>query len=198
MGFKKLLRSNWLARTMMVMWIITAVLVISMLINMDYIVHSTLYDYGLQFSSDWANPYWFYLRLSFAFLIVSTFLGISTFVLGFYKSKAMISETIAVAEKFVNQKTDVQTKPSEKKQKVKSKIERIDDTSKVISCPSCRKVFGRPMVMLNFQDGKTRLINVCPYCNQELGSAEDNAKPNTDFHIKGQEKTEFNHRIERT
>ena len=198
MGFKELLRSNWLARTMMVMWIITAVLVISMLTNMDIIVHSTLYDYGLQFSSEWANPYWFYLRLSFAFLIVSTALGISTFALGFFKSKAMISETIAVAEKYVNQKRDVQTKPIERKQIVRSKIERINDTNTVISCPSCRKVFGRPMVMLNFQGGKTRLINVCPFCNQELGSAEESAKPNTEIHIKDQETTELDHRIERT
>jgi len=31
--------------------------------NLDYIVHSDLYRYGLQFSYEWAGKYWTYLRL---------------------------------------------------------------------------------------------------------------------------------------
>lgn len=30
---------------------------------LDQIVHGTLYDYGLQFSYNWANPYWLLLRI---------------------------------------------------------------------------------------------------------------------------------------
>lgn len=51
------------------------------------------------------------------------------------------------------------------------------NNSMMINCPNCNRVFGRPMNMLDFSSGKTRLVNVCPYCNQVLGEAEhDNVK----------------------
>lgn len=43
----------------------------------------------------------------------------------------------------------------------------------VISCPNCKRVFGKPLVMLDFSGGKTRLVNVCPYCNHVLGDADE-------------------------
>jgi uncharacterized Zn-finger protein len=195
MDFRDLLNSNWLARTIIVVWIITAVLVISMLTNLDHLVNSTLYDFGLQFSNEWANPYWMYLRLSYAFLCVSLGLGFSAIILGFYKSRTMITETIAVAEKYVNQKRDNQTKTTKKKHITKGNVERRDRSNKIISCPECEKVFSRPMVMLKFEGGKTRLVNVCPYCNHELGQADDNGESNNEFHIRGQDKSENEQRI---
>jgi len=46
----------------------------------------------------------------------------------------------------------------------------------VVSCPGCKKVFSKPLVMLDFGGGKTRLVNVCPYCNRVLGSADAGEK----------------------
>lgn len=43
----------------------------------------------------------------------------------------------------------------------------------IISCPKCKKVFSRPLVMLDFGGGKPKLVNVCPYCNQALGSTDE-------------------------
>ena len=37
---------------------------------LDQLVHGTLYNYGLQFSYDWANPYWFLLRIIQVLLVV--------------------------------------------------------------------------------------------------------------------------------
>jgi uncharacterized Zn-finger protein len=42
----------------------------------------------------------------------------------------------------------------------------------VISCSSCKKVVSKPLVMLDFNSGKAKLVNVCPYCNAILGNAE--------------------------
>ena len=42
----------------------------------------------------------------------------------------------------------------------------------IISCPKCKKMFRRPLVMLDFGGSKPRLVNVCPYCNQILGTSE--------------------------
>jgi uncharacterized Zn-finger protein len=39
-------------------------------------------------------------------------------------------------------------------------------------CPSCKKSVGQPLVMLDFEGGKSKLVNVCPYCNQVLGDTE--------------------------
>jgi uncharacterized Zn-finger protein len=47
---------------------------------------------------------------------------------------------------------------------------RADDM--LISCPKCKKIFKTPLVMLDFSCEKPGLMNVCPYCNQVLGSSE--------------------------
>jgi len=71
----------------------------------------------------------------------------------------------------------------ERKPKEKENNGRENGNSMVISCPSCKKVFSRPLVMLNFEGGKTRLVNVCPYCNHVLGSAEDEKSQKQDFQV---------------
>jgi len=40
-----------------------------------------------------------------------------------------------------------------------------------VSCSGCKKVFIKPLVMLVLSSGKTRLVNVCPYCNRVLRTA---------------------------
>jgi uncharacterized Zn-finger protein len=49
------------------------------------------------------------------------------------------------------------------------------ESDKVISCPKCKKTCRRPLVTLDFGGGKSRLVNMCPYCNQVLGSHEEDA-----------------------
>jgi formate hydrogenlyase subunit 4 len=42
---------------------------IALLLQLDKLINGTLYDYGLVFSDDWAQPYWLMLRVTL-FLIV--------------------------------------------------------------------------------------------------------------------------------
>jgi hypothetical protein len=58
----------------------------------------------------------------------------------------------------------------------------------LINCPKCHKVFSKPMSMLDFSGGKTRLVNVCPYCNYILGDA--NGKSQVDIHVADTEQEE--------
>jgi hypothetical protein len=44
------------------------------LLQIDQLVNSTLYSYGLVFSSDWAQPYWLLMRVSLALIVVAIFL----------------------------------------------------------------------------------------------------------------------------
>jgi uncharacterized Zn-finger protein len=98
-------------------------------------------------------------------------MALSVFViaLGFTKKTDKVPESAA--------------KQEPKPQPVVSEERKARETNMVISCPACKKVFTRPLVMLNFEGGKTRLVNVCPYCNHVLGSAENGKSPESDVHI---------------
>lgn len=61
----------------------------------------------------------------------------------------------------------------------------VDDDLDVggISCPNCKKIFGRALVMLDFRSGKNRLVRVCPYCNYILGYTSEEKNVNEDFYV---------------
>jgi uncharacterized Zn-finger protein len=194
MAFKDLLRNKWLARILLVSWIVSVFAVIFIVNNLNSIVHGTLYDFGLQFSNDWANPYWLYLNLAYALIGVSSGFAFFTMVMGFYQPKKVITQKSKVPEKSKEPKLSRLKRIKGNKQKSKTRNDN-NGTNMIISCPNCKKVFGRPMVMLNFEGGKTRLVNVCPYCNHGLGQA-DNEKSEPEFHIQGQDETESDQRLE--
>jgi putative ABC transport system ATP-binding protein len=58
--------------------IVLAVLIFVVLLQIDQIVHGTLYSYGLQFSNTWALPYWtfhkFAVGLAYLIFVLSAFL----------------------------------------------------------------------------------------------------------------------------
>ena len=39
-----------------------------------------------------------------------------------------------------------------------------------ITCPACKKVFSTPLFSLDYNSGNSKLIQLCPYCNQTLDS----------------------------
>ena len=45
-----------------------------LLLQIDQLVNGTLYSYGLDFSNDWAQPYWLLFRLSLVLIVVAIFL----------------------------------------------------------------------------------------------------------------------------
>lgn len=47
--------------------------VLFLLVQIDQLVNVTLYQYGLSFSYDWAQPYWFMLRFSMGLIVVAIF-----------------------------------------------------------------------------------------------------------------------------
>jgi len=56
------------------------------------------------------------------------------------------------------------------------KSEVKENNELVILCPSCRKFCRRPLIRLDSSGGKTRLVNVCPFCNHILGEAFNGKK----------------------
>jgi uncharacterized Zn-finger protein len=151
MSWKGLFSGLWFTRVILILWLISSAFATFLLLRIDDIVHHQLYDFGLQFSNDWAVPYWSFLRLTFVCFLVP----------GLLSGVALVSSFLARNE--------------EPEKAVVVKREKVEPTKEanhlLASCPKCKKVFSKPLVMLDFAGGKTRLVNVCPYCSFILGSA---------------------------
>ena len=127
--------------------------------RLDYMIHGDLYRYNLQSSLDWLVPMWTLERLIGVCLILPMALGSVVLVWDFHNSRKKMPIVKRVEP----------TKPVQSNNLVKAQA--LRENSMVISCPNCKKVFGKPLVMLDFSGKETKLVNVCPYCNEVLGKA---------------------------
>ena len=144
-------------RIVLIFWFISSFLVIFLLGQLDWLIHSELYNFGLEFDAAWAQPYWVTMNLIYVWLIGPSVLG-----------------AVALGFDFWNKNKNNKRGPRRKEKPSTSKVQPARNNSMVISCPSCKKVFTKPLVMLDFSRDKPGLVNVCPYCNVVLGKAEDN------------------------
>jgi len=174
--------SPWFNRIFLAMWVVSAVLVIFLLTRFDMLVHGQLYNFGLQFDPAWADSYYFYTQLIYVGLGVPMTLSVFFIALSFTRKIDKALEPAPKQELKPQNQPQPQPRPVVREER-KTKEKNNGDHSMVISCPSCKKVFSRPLVMLNFEGGKTRLVNVCPYCNHLLGNAENEQTPKSDFQI---------------
>ena len=68
-----------------------SVVSIVFILRIDYLVHGTLYGYGLQFSNEWAIPYWtdFRIVLAMTGIVVSSVVGVELYNIVGRKEKAI-------------------------------------------------------------------------------------------------------------
>lgn len=154
-------------------------------LQVDNIVHSTLYNYGLIFDFEWALPYWLFERLAIGLAMAVG--GINAFSIAYI----LLAES---GEK--TRSSQVNVKLGDVKRSFKSFVregskpvdsgkpinieefkrsltkQNIDDGVEIAAlpmvCNKCGKVFTQPLCMFDFKSGKPRLVNVCPYCNAVL------------------------------
>jgi uncharacterized Zn-finger protein len=185
LNWKDLMLRGWLVRIILFVWLVSSAFIAYFLRRVDWIVHTQLYSFGLKFSLDWAQNYWSFFSAIYVFLAVpvvlsAIYLGLD--ILSLVKSrKAHVEGKPAQAAKPVRAAEPVETtKP-------------VETNHMLISCPHCKRVFSRPLVMLDFAGGKTRLVNVCPYCNHTLdlerGEAENRESNAVEFAGKGRKET---------
>jgi hypothetical protein len=166
MDLKGIIRSNWFTRIVLLSWIISAVSIFVLLKNMEVIVHGQLYDYNLQFSPDWADPYRFYTWLIDISLVLPIALSSIALASSFLEVKE-VPEKIIVPQRERPSQANVKIEPQPAVKVASEKVE--NGNGKGICCPQCKKIFGRSLVMLDFRSGKNRMVSVCPYCNHILG-----------------------------
>jgi uncharacterized Zn-finger protein len=162
-----------------VVWLISAVVIIFLLNNIDSIVHVDLYNYGLQMSTDWANPYWTYLRLSYVLLGVPMALSGIALASSFLNVKKVTDRRNVAPQRLRPQAQVAREQPQQMELK---RTEAINSNSEIV-CPQCGKVFGKALVMLDFHGGKNQLVSVCPYCSHVLGQANDAKCKNESFYV---------------
>jgi hypothetical protein len=138
----------------------SGVFVMFLLGQIDSIVHGDLYNFGLQFNTDWAGPYWAYVNQIYLFLILPMALGGGILLIG-----SLI--------RYTSNDSKSQVPAGRQVKRDKGKTEASKQNNITISCPQCRKVFGKPLNMLDFSGGKPRLANVCPYCNHILPDKDE-------------------------
>jgi hypothetical protein len=157
MTVKGFLQGSWFQRIVLLVWITCAVLVFYSQKTIDSIVNETLYAYGLQFNEAWHQPYWIYANILYYSQYVCLALSAVALVSGFKKKAAVMKEAPKIVEE---------------PPKSEPVHEEANGRGIVISCSSCKRVVSKPLAMLDFSGGKAKLVNVCPYCNAVLGTAE--------------------------
>jgi uncharacterized Zn-finger protein len=175
-------RFNRVVIAVLLVWIASAALGIYLLTRFDTLIHSQLYNYGLQFDHAWADTYYLYAQLMYIALGVPMALSFVSIAAGF-KRKTDKSPGAPKLEPKLAQPRPQPTILQQRKTEIYN-----DNRGAGITCPNCEKVFSRPLVMLNFESGKNKLVNVCPYCNHMLGNAENEKSSKNDFQIADSDK----------
>lgn len=164
MTLKSTLESSWFVRVVLILWLISSFFTIFLLGRIDWIVHDNLYDFGLQFSHDWATPYWILSRLIYVCLAIPSCFSAVLLGLDFWKkinSKRYVSQDVG--------------------KRAGDNVQALKENSMLVSCPSCKKTFSKPLVMLDFENGRPKLVNTCPYCNARLGEEHSRASSTKDL-----------------
>lgn len=154
MNLNRVFNDSWFVKLTLIMWLVSSVFIVVLLSQIDEIVHRRLYDFGLNFSYDWAVPYWTNLRLIYICLTFPAFLTVGMFVFGFWSY--LRGGRVPVVRQVEETKRDKVSEESAR-------------DSMLIACSKCGKRFSRPILMLDFSGGKTKLVNVCPFCGARLG-----------------------------
>ena len=164
------MKLQWNPKILLVVNAIGAALAIAVAIlifEIDGVVNVSLYDFGLQFSDEWAIPYWMFLRLAIG--LAGGIACINVFAIVY----EILGRKIVPTPKAVMPRlSSVPTLKNETKVVKEKKLLRQDDGVQIAAlpmvCNKCGKVFTQPLCMFDFKSGKSRLVNVCPYCNAIL------------------------------
>lgn len=135
--------------------IVAAGSVAYLLLTIDTIVNYQLYQYGLEFSLDWANPYWLFMRMSLALLGIVAATASINIAFIFWK-KLGKPKVLKTTEKEMH----LQQKETREEEEVQSEME-----PSLFQCSSCGRSITHPLRLLDFHSQKPEMISICPFCN---------------------------------
>ena len=101
----------WVSYIVLAVWIVNSALIFYLLNQIDTIVNVQLYSFDLQFSKQWADPYWTATRLMMVFLGVPMALSAAVVVAGFSRFRRK-AKTAFAKRKTEPAQTTLKEKPS--------------------------------------------------------------------------------------
>ena len=142
MGLREIFRNSLTAKIVLILWLISSVLV---LLSSKEVERTLIYgqfqtNYGLRYSAQWGVLYVAYMYSIYFLLAVP-----------------MALSAIVIINMVLDFWTSKKHGPGQE-----------CGTHTLISCPSCGKVFGRSLAVLDFSTGTPKIVNFCPYCNSRL------------------------------
>jgi hypothetical protein len=165
MGLNRLTENPWLSRILLIVSLATTGVVLFLYSRIDSLVNETLYNYSLQFSSKWYSPYQSTTQLINVCLGAVLVLNAVTIGLSLFKKTSKGSENISSVE---HNNLKVQN-PKQQESTINEKtLDKPTTTTNSNICMNCDKTFTRPLVTLNFVNGKPKMMNTCPYCNSPI------------------------------
>ena len=177
----------------------SAGLAVYFLFSLDNIIHGSLYNYGLQFSYDWAVPYWNALRMIQLLIGTTAALSVCSFLVVYKVQVQVKPKKPRVIETMVRTEPTVKAEPKTE-QKVEPKFERKivlqpslvretkpeptqpetssteESLGALFRCNHCNRVFAQPLRMLDFHANQPRIISICPFCNEVIQPALHNSE----------------------
>ncbi len=185
MGLKRMLSGKNFTRLVLMSWIICAVSIFFVFKSMEFIVHGQLYYYGLVFSPDWADPYRVFTWLLFLCLGLPIALSGVALVSSFFKVEEVPKIENLVPQNIGPPRGSLKVEPPQIAKETPKKVEKVNSSinNAGISCPNCKRVFGKALVMLDFRGGKNRMVSVCPYCNTVLANTNEEKAENKSFQM---------------
>ncbi|MCK4477957.1 hypothetical protein KAU88_05465 [Candidatus Bathyarchaeota archaeon] len=166
------MKLQWNPKILLVVNAIGAALAIAvalLIFEIDGIVNVSLYGHGLQFSDEWAIPYWMFLRLALGLVGGIACINVFAVVYEILGRKIVPTPKATMPRLSPAPAATLKSVPKVVKEK---KLVREDDGIQIAAlpmvCNKCGKVFTQPLCMFDFKSGKPRLVNVCPYCNAIL------------------------------
>jgi hypothetical protein len=197
MDFKRFNISPMVSNILLIIVIACSAAVMYTINQIDQIINVNLYDYGLTGDAGWSVPYQNFKWIAYGSLTGTIIVCAAVMALGFLKIKQEQETNAAPKEKqpiyqtipesiisqrkieepkpiITSQKSQPEKEQKEKKNKISNKQVSTTTTSSTANgvCPACKKSYSQSLVMLDFEDGKSKLVNVCPNCNHILGDSE--------------------------
>jgi hypothetical protein len=159
---------NWFSDAVIILWLVFGATITLSLSRIDSIVNVELYSYGLQFSLNWAVPYWTALRFIYVFIAIPTTLCALELI---FAAWSAIS-----GRQLIDRPIYVKTQPSLRTEPVHlsgPEPRKVGQPGSPSQCPSCRREVKRALVMMDYDTKPPRLMAICPYCNARLGQINE-------------------------
>jgi hypothetical protein len=144
------------------LWLFSSLSLLYLLKVIDSIVNNQLYNFGLQFDSAWANPYWNSLHLVYVLLAVPAVLSVFGLVASFGKTddQLVVKHVTKSHDQIVVKHVTTRMAPPP--------LQMPQKNATVINCKHCGSVIRNPEIKVSLRNGKSQSAYMCPFCHQTV------------------------------